>query len=310
MSNSEYFKVRKKSPIKIHNHTANTKPLVTIACITFNHEKYIRETLESFLMQKTSFPVEIIVHDDASTDNTSKIVKDYEVNFPHLFRNIYQTENQYSKGKSMFAGFVFPKARGKYIALCEGDDYWTDPLKLQKQVEFLEENEEYILSFHPWVELYEGQFKKPASMFSSTHTLLFKNIDLNRPKLLSNALNGDTILKFMLKHHGKFKYLEGIKPAVKRRDSEGVWNSLSDDEKRKNKIKTSKLMYYGFKDSKYEKEANLKYVKTATRKQSKILLDKNELRLIFEFIKKRLLGEYISIRYLDLKSYIKKRFIS
>ncbi len=120
------------------------EPLVSICCITYNHENYIRDAIEGFLMQKTSFPIEIIIHDDASTDNTAQIIKEYEDKYPDLFCNIFQNENQWSKGGGhIYARFVYPQARGKYIALCEGDDYWTDPLKLQKQVDFLEENPEY-----------------------------------------------------------------------------------------------------------------------------------------------------------------------
>ncbi len=118
-------------------------PLVSISCITFNHENYIRDAIESFLMQKTTFLFEILIHDDASTDGTTAIIKEYELKFPDLIKPVYQTENQYSKGVKISQTYNWPRARGKYIALCEGDDYWTDPLKLQKQVDFLEENNEY-----------------------------------------------------------------------------------------------------------------------------------------------------------------------
>ena len=122
----------------------NSLPLVSILCDTFNHEKYISQALDGFIMQQTSFPFEIIVHDDASTDNTAQIIREYELKYPDLFVPIYQTENQFSKPEvNIWTDITFPKARGKYIALCEGDDYWTDPLKLQKQVDFLEENPEY-----------------------------------------------------------------------------------------------------------------------------------------------------------------------
>jgi glycosyltransferase involved in cell wall biosynthesis len=118
-------------------------PLVSICCITYNHENYIRDAIEGFLIQETSFPIEIIIHDDASTDRTAQIIQEYEDKYPDLFVTVLQTENQWSKGGgSIYARFVFPLARGKYIALCEGDDYWTDPLKLQKQVDFLGDNPE------------------------------------------------------------------------------------------------------------------------------------------------------------------------
>ena len=115
-------------------------PLVSIGCITYNHAPYIRQCLEGFLMQKTTFPFEIIINDDCSTDGTTEIVKEYADKYPDLIIPIFHEENQYQKGvRGIYAKFVYPKVRGKYIALCEGDDYWIDPLKLQKQVDFLEE---------------------------------------------------------------------------------------------------------------------------------------------------------------------------
>lgn len=123
-------------------------PLVSISCITYNHGSYIRECLDGFLMQETTFPFEILIHDDASTDDTASIIREYEQKYPDNIKPIYQTENQYSKRVSISATFNWPRAQGKYIALCEGDDYWTDPLKLQKQVDFLEENGEYSLTCH------------------------------------------------------------------------------------------------------------------------------------------------------------------
>jgi glycosyltransferase involved in cell wall biosynthesis len=96
-------------------------------------------------MQKTTFPVEILIHDDASTDDTAMIVREYELKYPHLIKPIYQTENQYSKQEGVIGRLQRGRARGKYYAICEGDDYWIDPFKLQKQVEFLEDNPEYSL---------------------------------------------------------------------------------------------------------------------------------------------------------------------
>lgn len=122
-------------------------PIVSVACITYNHEPYIRQCLDGFVMQKTNFPFEIVIHDDASTDNTKVIIQEYCQKYPHLFRPIFQDINRFKEGKGILARFVFPECRGKYIALCEGDDYWTDPLKLQKQVDFLEDNKEYSMCF-------------------------------------------------------------------------------------------------------------------------------------------------------------------
>lgn len=122
-------------------------PIVSIACTTFNQRKFIKDTLEGFFIQKTTFPVEIIIHDDASTDGTDEIIKEYENRYPEIIKAIYQTENQYSKRINIAKEFVYPRIRSKYVAICEGDDYWTDPLKLEKQVSFLEQNEDYGLVY-------------------------------------------------------------------------------------------------------------------------------------------------------------------
>ena len=124
-----------------------TVPLVSVSVITYNHEKYIRQCLDGILMQNVNFPYEVLVHDDASPDGTADIIREYEAKYPDIIKPIYQTENQYSQGKAA-SKFNFDRARGKYLAFCEGDDYWTDPGKLQKQVDFLEAHPEYIATVH------------------------------------------------------------------------------------------------------------------------------------------------------------------
>lgn len=123
-------------------------PLVSICCITYNHAPFIRQCLDGFLMQK-GVNYEILIHDDCSTDGTTEIVKEYASKYPDLIFPLYETENQYCKpGRESMDFYNYRRARGKYIAYCEGDDYWTDPLKLQKQVEFMEANPEYSLCYH------------------------------------------------------------------------------------------------------------------------------------------------------------------
>lgn len=122
---------------------------VSIICLAYNQEKFIEQTLDSFLMQKTNFNVEIIINDDASTDRTAAIIHKYTEGRPKLFRPIFQTTNQFSSGSAEFINNMFRMARGDYIAFCEGDDFWTDPDKLQKQVDFLEAHPDYALCFHP-----------------------------------------------------------------------------------------------------------------------------------------------------------------
>ena len=127
-------------------------PLVSICCATYNHEKYLAQTLESFLMQKVSFPIEIIIGEDCSTDGTPQIVRQYAERFPRLVKVITSGANV---GVSRNAFRIRAAATGRYIALCEGDDYWTDPQKLQRQVDFLEQNPEFTISGH-WVKNVNG----------------------------------------------------------------------------------------------------------------------------------------------------------
>lgn len=124
-------------------NTENREIMVSVLCATYNHRQYIERCLMGFVMQKTSFPIEVIVHDDASTDGTSQIVKEYAARYPKIITPILETENQWSKHDGTITRIFRKTMRGKYLASCEGDDYWTDPYKLQKQVDFLEEHEDY-----------------------------------------------------------------------------------------------------------------------------------------------------------------------
>ncbi|MBO2535289.1 glycosyltransferase family 2 protein [Rummeliibacillus suwonensis] len=121
--------------------------LVSIDCITYNHEQYIADALDSFLMQQTNFKYEILIHDDASTDRTAEIIRAYEKRYPEIIKPIYQLENQYSKGVAV-ENFNSKRAKGKYLAICEGDDYWIDPCKLQKQVDYMEKHPKCSLCVH------------------------------------------------------------------------------------------------------------------------------------------------------------------
>lgn len=156
--------------------------LVTIRCLAYNHEPYIRQCLEGFVMQKTNFRFEAIVHDDASTDGTANIIREFEEKYSDIIKPIYQTENQYSKrdgsiGRAMDA---FTSNDSKYIATCEGDDYWTDPYKLQKQVDFLEANPEYGLVYGKCriFDQEKGEFAKECygSEFLGVEEMLYCNV--------------------------------------------------------------------------------------------------------------------------------------
>lgn len=124
-----------------------TQPIISILCTVYNHEPYLRECLEGFVMQKTDFAFEAIVHDDVSTDGSVAIICEYAKKYPHIIKPIIEKENQYSKHdgslRKILNGSISPSS--KYVAICEGDDYWTDPYKLQKQVGFLESHEDFGL---------------------------------------------------------------------------------------------------------------------------------------------------------------------
>jgi glycosyltransferase involved in cell wall biosynthesis len=120
---------------------------VSVICTAYNHEKFIADAIESIIMQKTDFAFELIIHDDASTDNTATIIKSYEEKYPSIIRAIYRTENMYSKGFPL-EEWLINNSEGQYIALCEGDDYWLDENKLQKQYEYLQQHPHVSLCVH------------------------------------------------------------------------------------------------------------------------------------------------------------------
>lgn len=156
----------------------DTKPVVSILCDTYNHEGFIKETLEGFLSQETTFPFEIIIHDDASTDKTAIIVKEFVDRYPLIIKPIFEKENQYSKKVNFWSDLTFPMAQGKYIALCEGDDYWIDAQKIQKQVDFLESNDDYVITWTDFftkkgTELVPNDFR---NTLPSVYTIDFDNL--------------------------------------------------------------------------------------------------------------------------------------
>lgn len=120
----------------------STEPEISIVCTTYNHERYIRDALKGFISQNTTYSFEVIVHDDASTDGTAAVIMDYARKYPEIIKPIIQEENQHSKGISIFRSYILPLAKGKYIACCEGDDYWCDSQKLQLQADYLESHPE------------------------------------------------------------------------------------------------------------------------------------------------------------------------
>lgn len=199
--------------------------VVSICCLTYNHEPYVRECLDSFINQNTEFKYEILIHDDASTDNTASIIREYQDKYPEIIKPILQKENQHSKGIRVSATYNFSRAKGRYIAMCEGDDYWTDPLKLQKQVEFLDNNLDVNFSMG-YVENYfqqTGEIRKrkinlPKRKgglytridyikfpFSQTSTFVFRNKKLEYPEWANKVHAADKTLVLIATGSGKIK---------------------------------------------------------------------------------------------------------
>ena len=232
--------------------------LVSICCLTYNHAAYIRECLDGFLMQRTDFPVEIIVHDDASTDGTQDILREYQARYPDRFHLILQTENQYSKGVNV-AQYFLPYIHGKYIAFCEGDDYWTDPDKLQRQVDFLGAHPDHSMCCHRiiWYIQDEGKFEERAYPIvpnkegisftlrnwidwghffqTSSVGVCEDSIDIKFLSLFERSK--DTHLYYSVLERGK-GYFFNDSASVYRVTRRGVWTSLSSEEQALKGIET------------------------------------------------------------------------
>jgi glycosyltransferase involved in cell wall biosynthesis len=224
--------------------------MVSIICNTYNHENYIVDAIEGFLMQETDFKYEILIHDDASTDSTPELIRSYAEKYPDLIKPIYQKVNQYSKNVKIGPAFHYPRAKGKYIALCEGDDYWTDPKKLQIQFDCLEKNPDVVCCYHSDYILDHKGLRMESRLspqkqrsFTSYEmmagqslilplTVLFRNLDIlrNYPPEGKYVKNGDTFLFSILGQYGSGMYLPAIKPAVYRVHEGGVWSMKSERE--------------------------------------------------------------------------------
>lgn len=162
------------------------EPLVSIRCMVYNHEPFLRQCLDGFVMQQTTFPFEAIVHDDASTDGSADIIREYAEKYPDIIKPIFETENQYSKHDGSLVRIIDAAMHpaSKYIATCEGDDYWTDPNKLQLQVDFLESHHDYYMTCHAFTIFYDETKKFQAHPFVDELPLsVFKGRDYCTPTL-------------------------------------------------------------------------------------------------------------------------------
>ena len=223
----------------------NNKPLVAIQCLVYNHEPYIRDCLNGFVTQQTTFPFVAIVHDDASTDKSASIIREFADKFPDIILPIYETENQWKKpdgSLSRIMNSALDATGAKYIAICEGDDFWTDPYKLQKQVEVLETDNTLMacvtntskvdqdgnLLESKQENVVQGNrrgkygiydfFRSPQHQYP-TATVVYRAYNLNeiRRKFrhTENPFLGDWTLWIILHSYGAFYYIDDVTAAYR-----------------------------------------------------------------------------------------------
>ncbi|MBR5237254.1 MAG: glycosyltransferase [Paludibacteraceae bacterium] len=233
--------------------------MVVIRCLAYNHEPYIRQCLDGFVMQKTNFRFEAIVHDDASTDGTASIIREYAEKYPDIIKPIYETENQYSKRDGSLSRIMNAHMHGRYIAICEGDDYWTDPYKLQKQVDFMEANPEYSMCYTN-IDRYNQKTKvfdewilsdsnvitvDDLMIFNRVHTLtvllrkeLLLEYSVKKPQVLENLPMGDYPMWLWMSLQG---------PIYHFKDKMGVYRVLENSASHiKDKFKKYKFFLAGY----------------------------------------------------------------
>lgn len=225
------------------------KIMVSVLCTAFNHEEYIRQALEGMVNQQTDFAYEILINDDKSSDGTAAIIREFEAKYPDKIRAFYQEKNLYSQGVDIYYAVFFPNARGKYTAFCEGDDYWTDPMKLQRQVNFLEAHPEYSACVHntmlhycdddrPDVPLIKGREEQDVEfedilpgMKHAWHTSSI----LGKTELLANPPDyyhvackygfGDYPYGLWLRQNGPVHYLDSCMSVYRLNSNAAAWSS-------------------------------------------------------------------------------------
>lgn len=267
---------------------------MSVCIITYNHERYIRQCLEGVVQQQTDFPFDVIIGEDCSTDRTRQIVQEFEARYPGIIKPIYHSKNV--GGARNGYEFCYPRLTGKYVAICEGDDYWTDPFKLQKQVDYLERHEDHVMCFHrvesvdehdrfidgqtpsDRVVTYSG--KQIFHISIPTLSVVFRKCFDVIPDEMFRARSGDTFLFGLLARYGKAADL-GFVGARYRKHSGGVFSPKAVVEQFAQAIETRKLM-----------------------KQCPLFADEQKKEISREIIKRKILYfKYFLKRYEPLNSF-------
>lgn len=261
------------------------KPLVSVVMITYGHEKYIQKAIESILVQQCNFEIELIISNDCSPDNTNKVVEGIIKN--HSKSNFIKYHN-HTKNLGIMPNFIWSlqQAKSKYIAICEGDDYWNDSLKLQKQVDYMEENADCSLCFHPSIHLNDANHEhffihKPVNIpldhkfvmkdailgggsFITTNSMFFHQEHINiLPDWFLKAPIGDLPLMLLLAAKGKMGYIDEVMSTY-RLMSNNSWSATLQDTKKKKKHFYSVLKMW----SEFDKWSNYKFHRIILRKKA------------------------------------------
>lgn len=254
---------------------------VSVQCITYNHEKYIRKCLDGFVMQKTNFAFEVIVHDDASTDKTPEIIAEYEQKYPFI-KAIYQEVNQYSRGIPFDRLYIYPKMQGEYIAFCEGDDYWTNENKLQTLYDYISNHDECSMCCHAYLNIAANTEEKlgevhtldnngsismekaiaysnPSQLASQIYR---RNVIFDIPSIFLNRGVGDYTKLLYAAFCGEIHYIDEVM-ACHRIASDGSWTQRvyrNRDNRKKHDWNMIDFLrdFNDFTEKKYEKVIRLK----------------------------------------------------
>lgn len=307
----------------------NSNPLVSIVCITYNQEKYIKETIKGFLIQKTTFPFEIIIHDDASTDSTSKIIREYERLYPDIIKVIVQEENQYSKSPNSVLKIATSVAVGEYIALCEGDDFWIDDDKLEKQIKLLYQYNDIKICFTACIALFNSGYQHKCNFYSKNikiftpdevirggggfmptcslviHSSIFKNLPT---WFFDTAPVGDVFLQILGSIGNGALYLPEF-TSVYRIASEGSWTAAhrNEDNIMKNRLNVIKCFQFINDSTSYRYNESFDYLVASAHCSTALNF---LIRAEYDLAKKYIFLSWNVKKNINLKQFfIKKLFI-
>jgi glycosyltransferase involved in cell wall biosynthesis len=315
MNLEEIIKKFKKHPVEeFKNRTNLFEPLVTVVVCTYNHRNYIKKCIDGILSQKTNFEFEIYIGEDCSTDNTRAICIEYAKNYPDKIRLFLHNDknkifiNGRPNGRFNFL-YSFYKARGKYISLCEGDDFWTDENKMQEQVNFLETNTDFSLSFtnirhvnSMGVIIKDRLVNYKIDVFTHetfvakisppTLSTVFRKDALpeNYPDEFLSIINADMFIKAAASRHGKIKYINKI-TGSKCQHKGGIYVGNSFFQREEAKLFTLYVMLKYFESKKVRN--NIKQAMNITYS-----------RLLFHYLKQKKIKQFFSTLLSTIKFYL------